>query len=870
MLKNKKIRILLLAAVIVLMAVLLLPKITLALDTGIQYGEATGLGNEDPRIIIAKIIRIFLGFLGVIALILIMYAGWLWMTSQGNEEKITQAKKILTSAIIGLLIILSAMGIVTFIMEKFLGASNGGDGGDGGGGTTRGGIGALGGGIIQSVYPEPNQKEVPRNTSIIVTFREKILASTICEQVDGAGNCLGGSLIKKENIRIFKTKQGDSCKNGTLGITGCEDTNITEVRAASLNGKTFVFTPVNYLGSPSEYIWHSVRLTNDLKKADGTNAFKLSDQGFEWSFEISNKLDLIPPQVKQGGVFPMPDNEKDSPGSSTPAVQASGNVTVASQPNVKEDAQVASVNAVTGPSATAVADINCQENGTLTVTIMSDNKTATLNKGATLLGSAVASGNAVNFIDYFKLTLMSGSFSAGNQWNVNLVAATKADTLTVGGTIYTFISGSAVANQISIGANLNSTAANITAVLGSNSQVNPSATNNMVTVKAKLAGADGNNIIIKSLSSGLTVTPASGHLEGGQNESLSTLIKDKKDKPRNSVIQINFNEAVNPLNISGTSDEVKNYIRVVNLSAGNAILSGQFIVSNQYSTVEFISNTECGINACGEKIYCLPENSQLRVEIMAAGLLTCAEADCSTKSPFTTCGANNVCQDTSSSSTPKNYPASSLASGIPNGVIDMALNSLDGNRDANAEGPISYYNENSPATAGGDNFQWSFYISDIIDSNPPTITLTDAANGAAGINLTSPIMVNFSKLMMSSSLNTGENSVNNGAETIKHKLVNLWNFTNKPTGYWIINENIDDSPVDGEPDWTKMSIKHSDFFDATSYRAQVGSGVKDIYQNCYRPCAGPACSGINLTTPSCCSGTANTANGFDNKCPGSP
>lgn len=856
-------------SIIVIMAVLLLPKITLALDTGIQYGAETGLGSEDPRIIVAKIIRIFLGFLGVIALILIMYAGWLWMTSQGNEEKITQAKKILSSAIIGLLIILSAMGIVTFIMEKFLGATNGGDGGDGGGGGTPGGIGALGGGIVQSVYPEPNQKEVPRNTSIIVTFREKILASTICEQVDGAGNCLGGSLIKKENIRIFKTKQGDSCEKGTLGITGCEDTNITEVRAASLNGKTFVFTPVNYLGSPSEYIWYSVRLTNDLKKADGTNAFKLSDQGFEWSFEISNKLDLIPPQVKQGGVFPMPDNEKDGVGSSTPAVQASGVITIVSQPNVKEDAQVASVNAVIGPQATAVANINCQENGTLTVTIMSDNKTASLNKGAILLGSAVASGNSINFTDYFRLTLASGSFSAGNQWNVTLKAATKADTLTIGGTIYTFVSGPAGINQISIGANLNSTAANISAALGSNSLVNSTVANNIVTVRARLAGADGNNIIIRSSSSGLTITPASGHFEGGQDQSSSILIKDKKDKPRNSIIQINFNEAINPINISGSSDEVRNYIRVVNLSAGNAILSGQFIVSNQYSTVEFISDTECGVNACGEKIYCLPANSQLRVEIMAAGLLTCAEADCSTKSPFTTCGANNICQDSSSSSTPKNYPASSLASGIPNGIVDLALNSLDGNRNANAEGPVSYYNENLPAAAGGDNFQWSFYISDIVDSNPPIIALTDAANGAASINLTSPVIVNFSKLMMSSSLNTGEVSVNNGSETIKHKLVNLFNFANKPTGYWVASENIDDAPVDGEPDWTKMSIKHSDFFDATSYRAQVGSGVKDIYQNCYRPCAGPACSGIDLSTPSCCSGTSTTANGFDNKCSGS-
>ncbi|MBU1062651.1 hypothetical protein KJ700_00585, partial [Patescibacteria group bacterium] len=60
----------------------------LALDVGMdEIGEATGLGQEDPRIIVANIIRMIFGFLGIIAVCLILYAGWLYMTAGGEEDK---------------------------------------------------------------------------------------------------------------------------------------------------------------------------------------------------------------------------------------------------------------------------------------------------------------------------------------------------------------------------------------------------------------------------------------------------------------------------------------------------------------------------------------------------------------------------------------------------------------------------------------------------------------------------------------------------------------------------------------------------------------------------------------------------------------
>ncbi|MCX6792408.1 MAG: IPT/TIG domain-containing protein [Candidatus Falkowbacteria bacterium] len=98
------------------------------LDTGINYVNGTGLSNQDPRVAIANIIRIILGFLGVLALGLIMYAGFIWMTAKGEEEKIENAKKIMIGAVIGLVIVLASFGIASYIISRLSGATGGGSG----------------------------------------------------------------------------------------------------------------------------------------------------------------------------------------------------------------------------------------------------------------------------------------------------------------------------------------------------------------------------------------------------------------------------------------------------------------------------------------------------------------------------------------------------------------------------------------------------------------------------------------------------------------------------------------------------------------------------------------------------------------------
>lgn len=70
---------------------------------------------------IGDIIGIFLSFLGVIFLVLMLVAGFNWMTAGGDEEKISKAKDTIREAIIGLVIVVAAYAISVFIIESIWG-----------------------------------------------------------------------------------------------------------------------------------------------------------------------------------------------------------------------------------------------------------------------------------------------------------------------------------------------------------------------------------------------------------------------------------------------------------------------------------------------------------------------------------------------------------------------------------------------------------------------------------------------------------------------------------------------------------------------------------------------------------------------------
>ncbi|MBI4142683.1 Ig-like domain-containing protein [Candidatus Uhrbacteria bacterium] len=95
-------------------------------NTGLDFGTATGLSTQDIRVTIAKIIRAFLGLLGIMAVAIVAYGGFLWMTSGGNEEQLGNAKKWLTNGAIGLTIILLSFSITQFVLSRLVSATTGG------------------------------------------------------------------------------------------------------------------------------------------------------------------------------------------------------------------------------------------------------------------------------------------------------------------------------------------------------------------------------------------------------------------------------------------------------------------------------------------------------------------------------------------------------------------------------------------------------------------------------------------------------------------------------------------------------------------------------------------------------------------------
>ena len=93
---------------------------------GLGYAEETGLGSSDIRATIASIINVALGLLGIVAVVIVLVGGFKWMTAGGNDEKVTEARKLIFAGIIGLAIILSAYAIAKFVLSQLYSATGAG------------------------------------------------------------------------------------------------------------------------------------------------------------------------------------------------------------------------------------------------------------------------------------------------------------------------------------------------------------------------------------------------------------------------------------------------------------------------------------------------------------------------------------------------------------------------------------------------------------------------------------------------------------------------------------------------------------------------------------------------------------------------
>lgn len=294
---------------------------------------------------------------------------------------------------------------------------------------------------------------------------------------------------------------------------------------------------------------------------------------------------------------------------------------------------------------------------------------------------------------------------------------------------------------------------------------------------------------------------------------------------RNIVIQINFNEPMFPGSVAGIfADGGFQNLQVFQNSGSPPDLpvNGEFRLSNGYRTVEFITDKECGLNACLINMHCLPAEKTIRGIIKAAALL------------------NN-----------ESALAAGFKTGVFNGAVDMAFNSLDGDADGKATGPAG-----DPA-GGMDDWPAAttknplvFKTSSKINRDPPFVKAVDPSGDKIALDknvdvywLSDPSDING--VLLAYTVNS--KSFRIYATGPGEKDPNTWWFYSKM-------KNIDDQG-DEATSTTKhvqsvASIYHRPFISSdipkqgqplsevnNNYDPYVRHYVMNVYQNCFNPAA---------------------------------
>jgi len=82
--------------------------------------KTTSISETTLAETIGLVVKAALSMVGVIFLLLMVYAGYLWMTARGEEEMTKKAQKIIISSVIGLIIVVASYTVTNFIVFAIL------------------------------------------------------------------------------------------------------------------------------------------------------------------------------------------------------------------------------------------------------------------------------------------------------------------------------------------------------------------------------------------------------------------------------------------------------------------------------------------------------------------------------------------------------------------------------------------------------------------------------------------------------------------------------------------------------------------------------------------------------------------------------
>ncbi|MFH1668261.1 MAG: hypothetical protein ABH884_04560 [Candidatus Komeilibacteria bacterium] len=864
----------LLVSFLAIFLLLILPSVSFAQDDQFGLESAANIGLAQGNLVdtVVNIIRFFLGFLGLIAVILMMYGGFIWMTSGGDPAKIDKAKRILINAIIGIIIILSAFIITAFVINFLGGGSGGGGNGEGGGGIddpTRWGIGV---GPIESVSPYPQQTDVYINTGIAITFKETINPATICndnpDDPDGV-LCNSGDIMK--NIEICAVGENGICmEEGDFISSVFEDSTIS-----SNNNRTFTIIPDELLGyNDFQNRVFKVTLESGIEtmaEPDRSVFAMLIGNTFAWQFTTNGEMDLDPPEIVDvTGVYPYPDYSADDYFAVAEPSPATFNIIWSGGPIQNEiDATYSEV--VTGggsPSATLSGVYDGTGDGDVEVNIISSGDVITTWPDGTTFDAGVYNGGLLLNIGTYGIVFhLDGVASPGNQWEFSVTPRVEGDKLEIledGDVIksYTFGVDISASNYVDV-------------IVADNGGIfTDCETPETCDIKTVVTGQAANKFKYSFNYIG-GATFDFGYTAGAEATSGRTQV-GRFDVYKNTIIKISFNETINPSAV--TSDNILVW------REGQRVFDYTLELSPDYKTIEITpAGTPCGINSCGEEIYCWPvasgdDANEYRVEIVASTLMDSGDSRCSewgggqsNRRCWKVVGGKDVF-----------YPLYNVADGV-NGIVDMSFNSFNGSFNTYEDGgrvrgiaegqsdllsaphtsgkdpfdlnlrmecdsniiPVSCNNIDArivsygESSDFGDNFEWSFYISNQIDTQAPLVKSVVPIGDENVSSANASVTLTFDRLMRNSTLKPGWNYGSTEKERSQRYLVlQTISASALPVGYWIGGYD-EDEDFDGWADVTVADISHSNFDSFRKYGPLGGSGLQSITQNCFLPSAGP-------------------------------
>ena len=97
-----------------------------ALESVENFSQVIGIidADDDPRVLIGRVISIAIGVVGSLALVIVVYGGIMWMTAGGNDSKVAKAQKTIMWGFLGLVVVLLSYVIVRAILDKVIGITN--------------------------------------------------------------------------------------------------------------------------------------------------------------------------------------------------------------------------------------------------------------------------------------------------------------------------------------------------------------------------------------------------------------------------------------------------------------------------------------------------------------------------------------------------------------------------------------------------------------------------------------------------------------------------------------------------------------------------------------------------------------------------